>query len=296
VEQLIQLGKAEDIAVYHEGENANPVDIALNALEFANINKLDTIILDTAGRLSIDDKLMSELEDIKLQVEPNEIILVVDALSGQDSVNTAQIFYERVGITGVLMSKLDGSSRGGSALSIRHLTGVPLKFIGTGEKKEDLEIFYPKRMSERILGMGDVLTLIDKAMENLDEKKMSKLMNRIMAGQFDYEDLLTQMGQFKKMGSMSGIMGLLPGVPKITNQQKIEAEEKLQLAKAIISSMTIKERRNPSLINNISRKQRIAKGSGLSSNDVNRLQKQYEQAYAQIIQMGKMLKSGRRPF
>jgi signal recognition particle subunit SRP54 len=296
IEQLEQLGTQINAPVYQEKNNKDPVNIAKNALEYAKINHFDTVILDTAGRLAIDEPLMEELENIKYYTTPNEILLVVDALSGQDAYNTANIFYERLAITGIVMTKLDGSSRGGAALSIRHLTGVPLKFIGVGEKIEDIEIFYPERMSERILGMGDVLTLIDKAVENMDQKKVEKFMNRMMQGLFDYEDMLVQMEQVRKMGSFSGLLKLIPGAPKVTNEQKTEIEKNLKVTRAIISSMTMKERRNPSLINNLSRKERIAKGSGRTINEINKLQKQYEQAYAQMKQMGSMLKQGKRPF
>ena len=294
IEQLVQLGKKIDVEVYQEGDKVDPVQIAKNSLEYAKYNGYDTIIVDTAGRLHIDEQLMNELKRIQEEIKPTEVLLVVDAMSGQDAVNVADSFYKQIKITGAVMTKMDGDARGGAALSIRHMTGVPLKFITTGEKPDDIEIFYPDRMAERILGMGDILQLIEKAQENLDEKKLQKSMNRLMAGKFDLEDMLTQMEQMNKMGPLKMILKLIPGMPKLTDEQKQEAEDKLKVTRAIIYSMTVKERRNPEIIK-ASRKARIAKGCGKDVSDVNRLLRQFEQMSAQMMQLGKMMKSGRMP-
>ncbi len=294
IEQLVQLGKKIDVEVYQEGDKVNPVNIAQNAIEYARYNDYDTIIVDTAGRLHIDEQLMDELKNIQSAINPNETILVVDSMSGQDAVNVADSFYKQIKITGAIMTKMDGDARGGAALSIRHMTGVPLKYIAVGEKVEDLEIFYPDRMAERILGMGDILALIEKAQENLDEKKLKRTMNRMMSGQFDLEDFLVQMEQMNKMGPIGLIMKMLPGMPKLTDEQKDQADKKLKLTRTIIYSMTIEERKNPDIIR-AGRKNRIANGSGTTVVDVNRLLKQFEQMKVQMKQMSAMMKSGRFP-
>ena len=294
IEQLVQLGKKIDVEVYQEGDKVNPVDIAKNAIEFAKYNNYDTIIVDTAGRLHIDEQLMEELKNIQGEIHPTETILVVDSMSGQDAVNVADSFYKQIKITGAIMTKMDGDARGGAALSIRHMTGVPLKYIAVGEKVDDLEIFYPDRMAERILGMGDILALIEKAQENLDEKKLKKTMNRMMSGQFDLEDFLVQMEQMNKMGPLGAIMKLIPGMPKLSDEQKDQAEKKLKVTRTIIYSMTIEERKNPDILR-ASRKERIAKGSGTTVVDVNRLLKQFDQMKVQMRQMSQMMKSGRFP-
>ena len=294
IEQLVQLGKKIDVEVYQEGNQVNPVDIAKNAIECAKYNDYDTIIVDTAGRLHIDEQLMEELKNIQAEINPHETILVVNSMSGQDAVNVADSFYKQIKITGAIMTKMDGDARGGAALSIRHMTGVPLKYIAVGEKVDDLEIFYPDRMAERILGMGDVLSLIEKAQENLDEKKMKRTMNRMMSGQFDLEDFLVQMEQMNKMGPLGLILKLMPGMPKLTAEQKEQADKKLKMTRTIIYSMTIEERKHPDIIR-AGRKERIAKGSGTTVVDVNRLLKQFEQMKVQMKQMSSMMKSGRFP-
>ena len=294
IEQLVQLGKKIDVEVYQEGNQVNPVDIAKNAIEYAKYNDYDTIIVDTAGRLHIDEQLMEELKNIQAEINPHETILVVNSMSGQDAVNVADSFYKQIKITGAIMTKMDGDARGGAALSIRHMTGVPLKYIAVGEKVDDLEIFYPDRMAERILGMGDVLSLIEKAQENLDEKKMKRTMNRMMSGQFDLEDFLVQMEQMNKMGPLGLILKLMPGMPKLTAEQKEQADKKLKMTRTIIYSMTIEERKHPDIIR-AGRKERIAKGSGTTVVDVNRLLKQFEQMKVQMKQMSSMMKSGRFP-
>ena len=294
IEQLVQLGKKIDVEVYQEGNQVNPVDIAKNAIEYAKYNDYDTIIVDTAGRLHIDEQLMEELKNIQAEINPHETILVVDSMSGQDAVNVADSFYKQIKITGAIMTKMDGDARGGAALSIRHMTGVPLKYIAVGEKVDDLEIFYPDRMAERILGMGDVLSLIEKAQENLDEKKMKRTMNRMMSGQFDLEDFLVQMEQMNKMGPLGLILKLMPGMPKLTAEQKEQADKKLKMTRTIIYSMTIEERKHPDIIR-AGRKERIAKGSGTTVVDVNRLLKQFDQMKVQMKQMSSIMKSGRFP-
>lgn len=294
IEQLVQLGKKIDVEVYQEGNQVNPVDIAKNAIEYARYNDYDTIIVDTAGRLHIDEQLMDELKNIQNEIHPHETILVVDSMSGQDAVNVADSFYKQIKITGAIMTKMDGDARGGAALSIRHMTGVPLKYIAVGEKVDDLEIFYPDRMAERILGMGDILALIEKAQENLDEKKMKRTMNRMMSGQFDLEDFLVQMEQMNKMGPLGLILKLMPGMPKLTAEQKEQADKKLKMTRTIIYSMTIEERKHPEIIR-AGRKERIAKGSGTTVVDVNRLLKQFDQMKVQMRQMSSMMKSGRFP-
>ena len=294
IEQLVQLGKKIEVEVYQEGDKVNPVNIAKNAIEYARYNDYDTIIVDTAGRLHIDEQLMDELKNIQAEINPTETILVVDSMSGQDAVNVADSFYKQIKITGAIMTKMDGDARGGAALSIRHMTGVPLKYIAVGEKVDDLEIFYPDRMAERILGMGDILALIEKAQENLDEKKLKRTMNRMMSGQFDLEDFLVQMEQMNKMGPLGAILKLMPGMPKLTEEQKTQADKKLKMTRTIIYSMTIQERKNPDIIR-AGRKERIAKGSGTTVVDVNRLLKQFDQMKVQMKQMSAMMKSGRFP-
>ena len=294
IEQLVQLGKKIEVEVYQEGDKVNPVNIAKNAIEYARYNDYDTIIVDTAGRLHIDEQLMDELKNIQAEINPTETILVVDSMSGQDAVNVADSFYKQIKITGAIMTKMDGDARGGAALSSRHMTGVPLKYIAVGEKVDDLEIFYPDRMAERILGMGDILALIEKAQENLDEKKLKRTMNRMMSGQFDLEDFLVQMEQMNKMGPLGAILKLMPGMPKLTEEQKTQADKKLKMTRTIIYSMTIQERKNPDIIR-AGRKERIAKGSGTTVVDVNRLLKQFDQMKVQMKQMSAMMKSGRFP-
>ena len=238
---------------------------------------------------------MDELKNVNSVIKPKEVLLVVDAMSGQDSVNVAKEFNDKLRITGLVMSKLDGDARGGAALSIKHLTGIPIKFSGVGEKIEDLEVFYPERMAERILGMGDVLTLIEKAEEAIDEKQAKKTVNKMMNGTFTLDDMLTQMQQMNKLGSMKGLMRLIPGMPKISDEQMKEANEQMKKNKAIISSMTMEERTNPSILK-ASRKIRIAKGSGTQASDVNRVLNQYEKMKEMMKQMKGYMKNGKMPF
>ena len=295
IDQLITLGKSIDVEVYYDKESKDVVNIASRALAYAREKGHDLLILDTAGRLQVDEELMNELKDVNAAIKPREVLLVVDAMSGQDSVNVAKSFHEKLRITGLVMSKLDGDARGGSALSIKHLTGIPIKFSGVGEKIEDLEVFYPERMAERILGMGDVLTLIEKAQDQIDEKQAKRTVNKMMNGTFTLEDMLEQMQQMNKLGSMRGLMKLIPGMPKISAEQEKEANEQMKKTKAVISSMTKEERNNPSILK-ASRKIRIAKGSGTQASDVNRVLNQYEKMKEMMKQMKSYMKNGKMPF
>ena len=284
IKQLQVVGEKLDIPVFSMGDKENPVNIAKAGLSHAQKYLNDIVIIDTAGRLHVDELLMDELKNIKSEVKPHEILLTVDAMTGQDAVNVAESFNEALGIDGVVLTKLDGDTRGGAALSIRAVTNKPIKFIGMGEKLEDIEPFHPDRMASRILGMGDVLSLIEKAQENVDLEKAKKLEQKLKKQDFDFEDLLDQFEQIQKMGSMDKILGMMPGMGDLKKQVgdvDLNGKE-MKRSKAIIQSMTIEERRNPSILN-ASRKKRIAKGSGTSVQDVNRMIKQ-------LNEMKKMMK------
>lgn len=274
IDQLKVVGSQADVSVFEMG-NDNPVKIAQRAVAHAKDYGNDFVIIDTAGRLHIDEKLMEELKNIKAEVQPQEILLVVDAMTGQDAVNVAESFNELLDITGVILTKLDGDTRGGAALSVRAVTGKPIKFAGTGEKLDDLEAFHPERMASRILGMGDVLTLIEDAESKLDAKKAEELAEKLKKNKMDLNDLLDQLNQVKKMGPLKGILSKLPGMDKQLKDVDIDDRQMDRIA-AIILSMTPEERENPSVINP-SRKRRIASGSGMKVEDVNRLLKQFEQ-------------------
>ncbi|HOF65320.1 MAG TPA: signal recognition particle protein [Bacilli bacterium] len=294
IDQLVTLAKTVGVDIVNMGDKVNPVEIAKAAKKKAFDDRYDVLIIDTAGRLTIDDELMNELANIKKDVIPDEILLLVDAMSGQDAVNTALGFDKKLGLTGVIMSKLDSDTRGGAALSIRHLTGVPIKFTGVGEKIEDLDIFYPDRMAERILGMGDILTLVEKAQEKIDEKEMRKSAAKMMEGSFTLNDMLEQMKQIRKLGSLGGILKLIPGMPKITPEQQQKAEKELKDFETIINSMTLEERNNPAILKN-SRKQRIARGSGKTNADINKVLKKYDSMKQMMKQMQQYKKSGKLP-
>ena len=294
IDQLAQLASELKVDLVNMGDKVNPVDIALRAKEKAYNDHYDVLIIDTAGRLQIDEPLMEELKNIKEKVKPDEILLLTDALAGQDTVNVAKTFNDTLGLTGDIMSKMDGDSRGGAALSISYVTGVPIKFIGTGEKITDLDIFYPERMAERILGMGDVLSLIDKVQENIDEKEAKKAVNKMMGGKFTLDDMLDQMKQVKKLGSLKSLMKLIPGAPKISDEQLKLVEDEMKNFEVIINSMTKEERENPEILKN-SRKCRIAKGSGKTNADVNRVLKKYEEMKKQTKLLKEMKKGGRFP-
>lgn len=287
VKQLQVLGDQVQIPVFEMGTDISPVKIAKEAVEYAVKHGNDPVIIDTAGRLHIDEQLMEELAEIKSELNPTEILLVVDAMTGQDAVNVAKSFNEQLDITGVILSKLDGDTRGGAALSVKQVTGKPIKFASVGEKLSDLEQFHPDRMASRILGMGDVLTLIDKAQEAIDDKQARELEAKLRKQQFDFDDFLEQLKQIKKLGSFSQILGMLPGVDKkmIESVDTEENEKRLKHIEAIIQSMTQEERRNPKLIG-ASRKVRISKGSGTRVQDVNQLLKQFEDMQKVIKQLG----------
>ena len=289
IKQLETVGAQLDIPVFQMGQT-DPVDIAKASVEYARKHGNDLIFLDTAGRLHIDEELMNELKNIKAAVEPAEILLVVDAMTGQDAVNAAEAFDQALGITGVMLSKLDGDARGGAALSVRAATGKPIKFIGTGEKLDMIEPFHPERMASRILGMGDVLTLIEKAEQSFDEKKALEAAEKLRANRFTLSDYLDQMGQLKSMGDLESIMGMIPGMDaKALKGAKID-DKAMARQEAIILSMTPAERENPSILNS-SRKKRIAAGSGTAVVDVNRLLKQYESLQQMMKQLnGKNMK------
>ena len=290
ITQLQVVGQQLDIPVFALGQ-INPVQIAQHAIRHARDNGFDTILLDTAGRLHIDEQLMNELKNIKSAVSPNEILLVVDAMTGQDAVSAATAFDEALGIDGVLLTKLDGDARGGAALSIRAATGKPIKFVGTGEKLDMIELFHPDRMASRILGMGDMLSLIEKAEQSFDEKKAAELEEKLKKNRFTLTDYMEQMAQLRKMGDLGQMAALFPGqLGKQMAGAQID-DKMLNRQEAIILSMTAKERNNPSLLD-ASRKRRIAAGCGQEVSDVNRLLKQYEM----MLQLTKSLSKGRMPF
>lgn len=292
VKQLEVLGGQIQVPVFSMGTDVSPVKIAKEAVEHAIKHGNDPVIIDTAGRLHIDEELMRELSDIKARTSPSEILLVVDAMTGQDAVNVAKTFNEQLDVTGVILSKLDGDTRGGAALSVKQVTGKPIKFASIGEKLGDLEQFHPDRMASRILGMGDVLTLIDKAQETIDEKKAAELEAKIRKQEFDLDDFLEQFRQIKKMGSFSQIIGMLPGVDKkiLDQVDTVENEKRMLHIEAIIQSMTVEERRKPSIIG-ANRKVRIAKGSGTRVQDVNQLLKQFAQMQKMMKQFSGMKQS-----
>ena len=275
IRQLEILGERLDIPVFTAGDKEKPVKIAKEAMKFAAKNGNDMVFIDTAGRLHIDEELMGELQDIKKAVEPTEILLTVDAMIGQDAVTVAEHFNEQLDVTGVILTKLDGDTRGGAALSVRHVTGKPIKFIGTGEKLDAIEPFYPDRMASRILGMGDVLSLIEKAEQAFDAKQAAELEKKLRASTFTLDDYLEQFGQIRKIGSLESIMGMMPGMNKAALKDAKIDEKQIARTEAIIRSMTKKEREKPEIIN-ASRKIRIAKGSGTTVEDVNKLLKQFD--------------------
>jgi signal recognition particle subunit SRP54 len=300
IQQLEINGKKQDVEVFSMGDKVKPADIAKAAMEYAAKNKNNLVILDTAGRLHIDEDMMAELQEIKEAVNVHQTILVVDAMTGQDAVNVAGSFDEKIGIDGVILTKLDGDTRGGAALSIRAVTGKPILYVGMGEKLSDLEQFYPDRMASRILGMGDVLTLIEKAESEIDEEQSRKTLEKMRKSGFDYEDYLESMKQIKNMGGLSGVMNMMPGLggnKKMKNLDSDAGEQTMKKLEAMILSMTVEERRNPDLLN-LSRKQRIAKGAGVEMAEVNRLVKQFNETRKMMKKMpglmgGKGGKKGR---
>ena len=291
IKQLQVVGKNYNIPVFEMGDKLSPVEISKKALEYAAENRNDVILIDTAGRLHINEELMQELQDIKEVVKPQEILLVVDAMTGQDAVTVAESFDSQLGIDGIIMTKLDGDARGGAALSVRSVTNKPIKYIGMGEKMEDLEPFYPDRMASRILGMGDVLTLIDKVQQNIDEQEAKEMQKKMLSNEFTLEDFLSQMQQIKKMGPLKDLMGMIPGMNKFNLDEAlngVDPSKEMAKTEAIIQSMTREERLNPSILNG-PRKKRIANGSGRSIAEVNRLLKQFEEMKKMMRQMTIML-------
>lgn len=306
IKQLQVVGKQIEIPVFSMGDKISPVNIAKASIEYAKSNDLGIVIIDTAGRLHIDDELMNELKEVKEAVNPQEIMLVVDSMTGQDAVNVAESFNQQLDISGVILTKLDGDTRGGAALSIRAMTGKPIKFVGMGEKMNDLEVFYPERMASRILGMGDVLTLIEKAQQAIDEKQAAELGNKMMSQDFNFEDFLSMMQQMKKLGPLNKIVEMLPGVnaKELQGVDLSQGEKELKKMEAIINSMTVRERKNPSLISSSSsRKKRIAAGSGSTIQQINKLLKDFEMTKKMAKQMKGMQKGfnkkglfGKMPF
>jgi signal recognition particle subunit SRP54 len=287
IEQLVTLGKQIDVPVFEMGSDADPVEIARLGVERGRAEKFDTVIIDTAGRLQIDADMMAELARIKEVVQPHETLLVVDAMTGQEAANLTRTFHEQIGITGAILTKLDGDSRGGAALSVRRISGAPIKFVGVGEKVEALQPFYPDRMASRILGMGDVLTLVEKAQEEFDLADAEKMQEKILAAKFDFTDFLKQLRLLKNMGSLGGILKLIPGMNKLSSDQLQQGETQLKRCEAMINSMTQEERKNPDLLaSSPSRRRRIAGGSGYKEADVSKLVSDFQKMRSLMQQMG----------
>ncbi|MGB0918376.1 MAG: signal recognition particle protein, partial [Flavobacteriales bacterium] len=276
IDQLTVLGEQVGATVYKEEGNKNPVEIAQNAIKHAKANNHNVVIVDTAGRLAVDEEMMNEIDRVHKAIQPQETLFVVDSMTGQDAVNTAKAFNDRLNFDGVVLTKLDGDTRGGAALSIRSVVNKPIKFVGIGEKLDALDVFHPDRMSDRILGMGDVVSLVERAQEQFDEEKARKLQKKIAKNTFDFNDFLDQINQIKKMGNVKDLMGMIPGMGKAMKDVDID-DDAFKQVEAIIGSMTPKERSNPGLING-SRRKRIAGGSGSTIQDVNRLLKQFEES------------------
>jgi signal recognition particle subunit SRP54 len=293
MDQLTVLAEQVGVDIFVERENKNPVSIVQNALVYAKANNKNVIIVDTAGRLAVDEVMMNEVADIKAAINPQEILFVVDAMTGQDAVNTAKVFNERLDFTGVVLTKLDGDTRGGAALSIKYTVDKPIKFMSSGEKMETLDIFYPDRMAQRILGMGDISSLVEKAQAQFDEAEAKKLEKKIRKNQFDFEDFLTQIQQIKKMGNIKDLMGMIPGMGKSLKDVDIN-DNSFKGVEAIIQSMTVLERRNPDLLSP-SRKQRIAKGSGKDIGEINAFIKQFDQMKQMMKQMSGGMVPGKMP-
>ncbi len=289
IQQLETLGKQLDIPVHSESNTVPPPKICANAVQRASGGAYSVVILDTAGRLHIDDELMRELEQVKAKTQPQEVLLVVDAMTGQEAVRVAEEFHKRIGLTGLILTKVDGDARGGAALSVRSVTGVPIKYLGAGEKTDALEQFYPDRLASRILGMGDVLTLIEKAQESIDQESAQKAAQKLLSAQFNFEDFLEQLQAIKKMGPLSQLLGMVPGLSQVTKDMPSDVTDKqMKRIEAIIHSMTREERQRPDVLNG-SRRKRIATGSGTSVQEVNQLMSQFKQ----MQRMMQQLKSGK---
>lgn len=286
IDQLMTLGKQIDVPVFEMGSDADPVEIASQGVAEAQATGIDTVIIDTAGRLQIDKDMMGELAQIKKNVQPHETLLVVDAMTGQEAANLTRTFHEQIGITGAILTKMDGDSRGGAALSVRRISGQPIKFVGVGEKVEALQPFYPDRMASRILGMGDVLTLVEKAQEEVDLADAMQMQEKILEAKFDFTDFLKQMRLLKNMGSFGNVMKLIPGMNKLTGDQLEQGEVRLKQVEAMINSMTKEERRNPQLLSSSpGRRRRIASGSGHSESDVSKLVSEFQRMRSMMQQM-----------
>ncbi|TAE58747.1 MAG: signal recognition particle protein [Nostocales cyanobacterium] len=287
IDQLITLGKQIDVPVFEMGSDADPVEIARQGVERARAEGINTVIVDTAGRLQIDQDMMAELANIKTTIAPDETLLVVDAMTGQEAANLTRTFHDQIGITGAILTKMDGDSRGGAALSVRQISGAPIKFIGVGEKVEALQPFYPDRMASRILGMGDVLTLVEKAQEEIDIADAEKMQEKMLSAKFDFTDFLKQLRLMKNMGSLGGIMKLIPGMGKLSDEQLKQGETQLKRCEAMINSMTKQERKDPELLaSSPSRRRRIASGSGYKESDVSKLVADFQKMRTMMQQMG----------
>jgi signal recognition particle subunit SRP54 len=286
IDQLTVLAEQVGAGIYKEPENKNPVEIALKAIHHAKTNGYDVVIVDTAGRLAVDQEMMDEIEAIKEAILPNETLFVVDSMTGQDAVNTAKAFNDVINYDGVVLTKLDGDTRGGAALSVKYTVGKPIKFASTGEKMDALDIFHPDRMAQRILGMGDIVSFVERAQDQFDEKEAKRLEKKIKKNKFDFNDFLSQIGQIRKMGDLKSLMNMIPGMSKMTKGLDID-DSAFNKVESIIFSMTPQERNNPELIN-LSRKKRIAKGCGQSLDEINRFMKQFDQMRKMMRQMTKM--------
>jgi signal recognition particle subunit SRP54 len=288
IDQLVTLGKQIDVPVFELGNQVDPVEIARQGVEQAKALGVNTVIVDTAGRLQIDQTMMAELAQIKDVIQPHETLLVVDAMTGQEAANLTRTFHEQIGVTGAILTKMDGDTRGGAALSVRRISGQPIKFVGIGEKVEALQPFYPDRIASRILGMGDVLTLVEKAQEAVDLADAEKLQEKILTAKFDFTDFLKQMRLLKNMGSLGGVMKMIPGMNKLSGEQLQQGEVQLKRVEAMINSMTLQERRDPDLLSSSpNRRRRIAKGSGYRETDVNKLVSDFSRMRSMMQMMGK---------
>ncbi|MEZ4987126.1 MAG: signal recognition particle protein [Saprospiraceae bacterium] len=285
IDQLTVIAEQVGAGIYKEPENKNPVQIALSAIAHAKANKYEVVIVDTAGRLSVDEAMMNEIAQVKAAVSPNETLFVVDSMTGQDAVNTAKAFNDRINYDGVVLTKLDGDTRGGAALTVKYTVGKPIKFISTGEKMDTLDVFHPERMAQRILGMGDIVSFVERAQQQFDEEEAKRLEKKIKKNKFDFNDFLSQIGQLKRMGDLKSLLGMIPGMGKLTRDLNID-DTAFSKVEAIIYSMTPQERENPELLN-MSRKKRIARGCGQQIDDINRFIKQFDQMRQLMHQMSK---------